>query len=601
MEVASPLVVVTGKKRRVRFFARPSLLLLLIRLALAGVTGYLAGHVVQQLLAAGFRVRGTTRNPSDTKKLSHLTAMLGAAERLQFVKAELDDPVACVGACDGADYVIHCASPYTLSAKDPVKDLVEPAVNGAVNFLHAAHASGTVKRVVMTSSMAAITEHPVTGHVFTEADWNTASSVTHNPYFYSKTAAEKAAWEYADRNKVDLVVINPYIIMGAALNAAGADNPSLDIILRLSNGSFPGIFSFHWGIVDVADVAEAHVAALTSGNAKGRYLCVGGAVPMKRVVHLLKHHFPELPINDSELDGSAGTALLKLGSYFETKDVGQYMRSNVGQLFEFDNSKIKTDLEMEFRTVDETILSSVKTLIKWGRLPAMTSLLSPLALAQVARELNAALPAGVAGAGEVISWLIERSQYQSCPTRAVRDAEALQRVGVLVSSKSFSSILPTNLQKMLLVDVVAEAAKLGQFSIIYTPSPEAVSANVSQKSASTLPAEYQAIIDQCVADLLEAESGGIANGWTNVKTEMGATIQKKKSKGQTTQFKGTTAIKYPAQLIQEQSVLLESLPSIDPLFQSGEILQRFDEFTDIRLLKYEGRSCLVVSYLSNIF
>ncbi len=133
--------------------------------------------------------------------------MLNARERLEFVKAELDDVPACVAACHGADYVIHCASPYSLKVADPQKDLVDPAVNGAVNFLHAAHASKTVKRVVMTSSMAAVTENPVTGHVFTEADWNTASSLTRNPYYYSKTQAEKAAWDYANTNKVSVEIV----------------------------------------------------------------------------------------------------------------------------------------------------------------------------------------------------------------------------------------------------------------------------------------------------------------------------------------------------------------------------------------------------------
>jgi dihydroflavonol-4-reductase len=288
----------------------------------------LAGHVIDQLLSAGYRVRGTTRNPGDEKKLAHLTGMLNASERLELVKAELDDVPACVAACHGADYVIHCASPYSLKVADPQKDLVDPAVSGAVNFLHAAHASKTVKRVVMTSSMAAVTEHPVTGHVFTEADWNTKSSLTRSPYYYSKTVAEKAAWDFASANGVDLVTICPYIILGTSLNAAGAENPSLDIIQRVTSGAFPGIFNFHFGIVDVADVASAHVLAMTSPNAKGRYVCVGGSVPMKRLVHVLQHHFPQYPINTNEMDGAVGTAALKLGSYFESRDVGQYMRSN---------------------------------------------------------------------------------------------------------------------------------------------------------------------------------------------------------------------------------------------------------------------------------
>jgi dihydroflavonol-4-reductase len=135
-----------------------------------GATGFVAGHIISQLLVLGnFRVRGTTRNPNDTKKLEHLTGTNN--HLLSFVKAELDDPEACIRACEGATFLIHAASPYVLAVKDVQKELMEPAVHGALNFLRAANAKG-IKRVVMTSSMAAITDGPRTGHVFTEADWN---------------------------------------------------------------------------------------------------------------------------------------------------------------------------------------------------------------------------------------------------------------------------------------------------------------------------------------------------------------------------------------------------------------------------------------------
>ncbi len=398
-----------------------------------------------------------------------------------------------------------------------------------------------------------------------------------------------------------MVVINPYVILGTSLNAAGAENPSLEIIQRINSGAFPGIFNFHFGIVDVADVATAHLLAMTSPNAKGRYVCVGGSVPMKRMVHVLQHHFPQYPINTMELDGTVGTAALKLGSYFEARDVGQYMRSNVGQVFEYDVSKIKSDLGMEFRSTDETLQASVRTLVKFGKLPAMESQLSPVAVAQIARELHDAVPGGVIGGGDLLSWLIERSQHQLCPTRAVRDAELLQKIGVIVSNKQIGSILPSNPAKMLAVNVVEEAAKLGQFSIIFSaapPLPQGVDAQ-PRGAEVPLPAEYQAVVEQTLAELLEAASTGIAEGWVNVKTEMGVTIQRRKNK--TTVFKGTTGIKYAAQAIQEQAPQLESMSSIDPLFQEGVILKKLDDTADIRLIKYEGRSCLIVSDLCESF
>ncbi len=275
------------------------------------------------------------------------------------------------------------------------------------------------------------------------------------------------------------------------------------------------------------------------------------------------------------------------------------MRTNVGQLFEYDTTKIKTDLNFEFRSVDETLLSSFKTLIRYGKLPALDSQLSPLAIAQIAEELNEACVSGVVGGGELLKWLIERSQYQLCPTRAVRDAEMLQKVGVIVSSKQIGSILPSSPAKMLTVDVVEKAAKLGQFSIIFSAAPgRALEASGEGKSGNlALPAEYQAVIDQSLTELLEAAFSGMGEGWVSVKTELGVMVQKRKAKGQMTVFKGTTGIKYPAELIQQQAPQLESMNTIDPLFQEGVILKKFDDATDIRLMKYEGRSCLIVSCL----
>jgi hypothetical protein len=257
-------------------------------------------------------------------------------------------------------------------------------------------------------------------------------------------------------------------------------------------------------------------------------------------------------------------------------------------------TKIKTDLGMEFRSTDETIQASVRTLIKFGKLPAMESQLSPVAVAAIARELHEWAPSGVVGGGELISWLIARSSYQLCPTRAVRDAELLQKIGVIASSKQIGSILPSSPVKMLAVNVVEEAGKLGQFSIIFSAAtPRNTGGEASKATEAPLPAEYQAVVDQTLAEVLQAASAGIAEGWENVKTEMDVTIQRRK--GKTTVFKGTTGIKYASKAIQEHATLLETLPSIDPLFQEGIILKQLDDTADIRLIKYEGRSCLIVS------
>ena len=134
-----------------------------------GATGFIGSEIVSQLLDAGYRVRGTTRNVEKANKGGHLTALAGADERLELFEADLLDSGAFDGPAAGCEYVMHVASPYITNVKDPQRDLLDPAVNGTLNVLKASVSAGTVKRVVLTSSFAAMMRPPEQG-VFTEAD-----------------------------------------------------------------------------------------------------------------------------------------------------------------------------------------------------------------------------------------------------------------------------------------------------------------------------------------------------------------------------------------------------------------------------------------------
>ena len=197
------------------------------------------------------------------------------------VRARTTRPVA------GCDVVIHTASPYVINVKDPQRDLVDPAVKGTLNVLRAAKAAG-VRRVVLTSSMAAISDEPVEGKVFTEEDWNERSSLVRNPYYFSKTAAERAAWRFVEDETpgFGLVVINPYMILGPSL---GPELNTSNAILRdILTGVYPGLMSLTWGFVDVRDAATAHVLAMENDRATGRYICAGESLSMKEIVALLR-------------------------------------------------------------------------------------------------------------------------------------------------------------------------------------------------------------------------------------------------------------------------------------------------------------------------
>ncbi len=333
-----------------------------------GASGFIATRIVEQLLAAGYRVRGTVRSLSKEKELAVLRGLPGAAERLELVAADLLTPGAFTGPVSGCEYVLHTASPYVLDAKDPQKDLVDPAVMGTRNVLEASAAARTVKRVVLTSSMAAITDEPEGDHVLTENDWNVKSSLERNPYYYSKTLAEKEGWSFVEEKKpgFDLVVINPFLVIGPSFQPA--INTSNQMFVDLLKGVYPGVMNLTWGFVDVRDVAAAHVRAMESPAAKGRYICAGDTMPMRSLVELLTQNGwakgNKLPTLG--MDCAVGDFAVRLSSYLQPKGVGSYLRTHVGRVPRYDTSKIRRELGVVFRPVADSILDTMNDLAKWG-------------------------------------------------------------------------------------------------------------------------------------------------------------------------------------------------------------------------------------------
>ena len=335
-----------------------------------GSSGFIASHVVRELLADGWRVRGTVRSLAKEKDWAHLRALPGANDRLELVEAELLADGAFDAAVRGAAYVLHLASPYVLDAKDPQKDLVDPARKGTTNVLSACAKEPSVKRVVLTSSMAAITDEPEGDHVLTEDDWNTKSSLSRNPYYFSKTMAERAAWDFVAEKKpaFDLVVVNPFLVIGPSLSPGL--NTSNQLFVDLLKGTYPGIMNLTWGFVDVRDVARAHVAAMKTPGAKGRYICAADTIAMRDVVELLAgagYEKYELPKRG--MDCAVGDYAVKLGSYLQPRGVGSYLRTHVGRVPRYDNGKLRRELGIELHDIRKTILETMNDLKKWGHLP----------------------------------------------------------------------------------------------------------------------------------------------------------------------------------------------------------------------------------------
>lgn len=332
-----------------------------------GASGFIASHVIRELLESGYTVRATVRKPANARNYPYLTALPGAEERLELVQAELLNEGSFDAVIDGCEQVIHMASPYILDAKDLQRDLIDPAIKGTLNVLIACHRSGSVKKVVLTSSAAALFDEPVSGHTYSDKDWNISSSLTRNPYYYSKTMAEKSAWDFIKTEKPDfsLTTINPGVAIGPSI--VPSLNTSNKIFSDVLSGTYPIIMSLKWGFVDVRDTAHAHVAAMENKDAAGRYICVAETLSMDEAVKILReagygcYKLPKL-----KLSGSIGNSLVKILVVAQPKGVRTFIRLHVGRDIAFDTSKIREELGMSFRPVRETIKDAVSDLISWG-------------------------------------------------------------------------------------------------------------------------------------------------------------------------------------------------------------------------------------------
>lgn len=334
-----------------------------------GATGFIASHLVRDLLAAGDRVRATVRSLDATESHRHLRELPGAPARLELVEADLIVPGSFAGTTDGITHVAHTASPYVLDVADPARDLVAPAVEGTRQVLEACASSPTVRRVVLTSSFAAIADQPDPDRTFTEADWNTSSSLRRNPYAFSKAEAERAAWAFmaaADRH-FDLVALNPVVVLGPALGPGVST--SNQILVDVTAGKYPAVLALDFGIVDVRDVSAAHLAALARPDASCRYLCAAAVCSMTAILDAMRPALPSgVRLPTRRLDGRVGTALAKAAAQAQPAGVRSFLRTNLGRPLRLDASRARTGLGVAFRPAAETVRDTVADLVARGRI-----------------------------------------------------------------------------------------------------------------------------------------------------------------------------------------------------------------------------------------
>ena len=332
---------------------------------LTGISGFLGGHVGLELLRQGFAVRGSVRSLSKADKVRASLAKAGAdVSRLEFVELDLNSDSGWDAAMAGVRYLQHTASPFVTDIPKDKMELIGPAVGGTRRALNAA-LKADVERIVLTSSMAAISY----GHdksrsaPFTAADWTDLEGRGVNAYIESKTLAEKEAWTIIDSagRHDDLAAINPNAILGPLLDEDAGTSAAL--IARLMNGSIPAAARIYFAVVDVRDVAAAHVKAMITPSAGGHRFPMGDNTlsllefsdAVRRAAPEFVKRLPSLTVPDW---------MVRLFAFVD-KDI----RGNVGELGvvrQTDSSDVEKLLGRKLISSDDAVIATARSLIEQG-------------------------------------------------------------------------------------------------------------------------------------------------------------------------------------------------------------------------------------------
>jgi len=335
------------------------------KVLVTGATGFIAGHVIHQLVEAGHELTGTARSASKANALNRtLSAYAGKPIRIDIRAADLSSDAGWTEAAQGMDYVQHIASPFPPNLPNDHDELITPARDGALRVLKAARAAG-VKRVVMTSSMAAVAYGwgDARPQLLTEEHWSNSGNLADNTgYTRSKTIAERAAWDYVggEGKGLELTTINPSAVLGPVMS--GDFSASVEILTQLLSGKLPGTPRVGFGIVDVRDVAAAHVLAMTNPAAAGeRFLVCDKFMWFSDIADTLRGQIP--PAYEKRLPkGEIPNWVLKLVSNFNPVMKQVIPELNRERLVS--NEKARRILGWNPRTAEEAIIYGARSLIE---------------------------------------------------------------------------------------------------------------------------------------------------------------------------------------------------------------------------------------------
>ena len=335
-----------------------------------GASGYIASWVIQKLLQQGYTVHATVRDLNKTQSYAHLSRIAESSTgTLKLFQANLLITDSFKEAMQGCEIVFHMASPFLVTNyKDAVKDIIEPAIVGTENVLKSVNDTESVKRVVLTSSIAATYGDAIDilntkNNQFDESHWNSTSSETHQPYPYSKVAAERKAWQMHDaQDRWQLVCINPALVLGKSLTP-NTQSGSVEVLQQFANGlTLAGVPPMWNGVVDVQDVAEAHLRAAFRPEANGRYIISGATLSLLEMGQILRQHFGwKYPFPRNQLPKAAFKIIGPLAGFSK-----KFVELNMGYPIYFDASKSQQQLGIQYHDVKQSLVEHFQQLIDDG-------------------------------------------------------------------------------------------------------------------------------------------------------------------------------------------------------------------------------------------
>jgi nucleoside-diphosphate-sugar epimerase len=328
-----------------------------------GATGFVASHTIQQLLQAGHKVRGTVRSVKNTQKNAFLYELDPEhKDNLELVEADLLDKDSWDAAVKGCTYVLHIASPFLIG--NPTEDqVIKPALQGTLNVLEAVLKHG-VKKVVLTSSIVAMAPGNLQSTI-NEDSW--AQEKNCGNYDKSKLFAERAAWDFWRKNfgKFELATINPGFILGPVFSTTSGG--SEEAIKKMMTGEYPALPHFSLMVVDVRDVAAAHIKALFNPKSNGqRYLIGQKSVWYDEIGTALKEEFGPVGYTKIPTKG-LGKFVMTFAAIFVKEARG--VQKTIGVEMKVDTSKSKNELGVDYRDYKESLKDMGWSLINKGLVP----------------------------------------------------------------------------------------------------------------------------------------------------------------------------------------------------------------------------------------